>query len=205
MVLFKYHEVSPPLVAMDGAAVHGKKLEKKSIALIGPAHIIGVDDAWHILECKQIEIKQIEIKQIDRRIMMDDDIRALTGSGEDLTEQFDELSDKAIEKENEEGYEALSERERPLFLAGKLLMEVNNGGFDQYFLNTEEEVVEDTLEFLEEEEEAHFLPLLKEAWAIYGSDQSDDDKFDALTEVDDAFYSMDLAEFEALYRLCLKR
>ncbi len=136
---------------------------------------------------------------------MDEDIRTLTGNGEDLTEQFDEMSDLAMEKEAKKGYDALSDTERPLFLAGKLLMEVNNGGFDQYFLNTEEEVVEDTLAFLEEEEEAHFFPLLKEAWAIYSSDQSDEDKFDLLTEVDDAFYSMDLEELEALYRLCLKR
>lgn len=44
----------------------------------------------------------------------------------------------------------MTEGEKKLSGVGILIAQVNNGGFDQYFFNTNGEYAEDTLEFLNE-------------------------------------------------------
>jgi len=52
-------------------------------------------------------------------------------------EIFYAVTEDAMEQEMEIGYDDLSDLEKNSYLIGKYLMEINNGGFDQYFLNTE--------------------------------------------------------------------
>ena len=60
-----------------------------------------------------------------------------------------EMSDKIIEKESKNGIEGLSQNERNFYLVDSLLMELNNGGFDQYFLNWTGEHWQETVSILD--------------------------------------------------------
>ncbi len=54
----------------------------------------------------------------------------------------------------------------------KLDCEVNNGGFDQYFLNTDGRLIRETLKSLEQINATEQAELLREAAGIYGPDSS---------------------------------
>lgn len=115
-------------------------------------------------------------------------------------EAFYNITDKAMLKETETGYENLTEGEKKLAGIGTLLMEVNNGGFDQYFFNTDGKYAEDTLEFINSCDMAFLARLLKDAILIYNSGQNDEYE-DELDELDDKFYSY--MDYEQLYSSCI--
>ncbi|MGG2027583.1 DUF4375 domain-containing protein [Gottfriedia sp. S16(2024)] len=100
-----------------------------------------------------------------------------------------EISDKIIEKESKNGVEALSENERNFYLIDSLLMELNNGGFDQYFLNWTGEHWQETVSILDNLGISFLSNLVKKASEIYRSDKAEDDILDELNELDNVFYN----------------
>lgn len=134
---------------------------------------------------------------------MDKKIKAMLDEEWDNEELFYNISDYCIDKEIKDGYEKLDENEKHFFAIGKLLMEVNNGGFDQYFLNTEGEYIRDTLHFLNLIGETEFSKLFSKAVNIFESDKTDDEKDDAFCELDDEFYELESSAYENLYDKCI--
>ncbi|MEH7401764.1 DUF4375 domain-containing protein [Gottfriedia acidiceleris] len=100
-----------------------------------------------------------------------------------------EMFDKIIEKESKNGIEGLSQNERNFYLVDSLLMELNNGGFDQYFLNWTGEHWQETVSILDNLEISFLSNLVKKANEIYHSDKSEDDILDELNELDNEFYN----------------
>ncbi|PGM56156.1 DUF4375 domain-containing protein [Bacillus sp. AFS053548] len=100
-----------------------------------------------------------------------------------------EMTDKIIEKESVHGIEVLSQNERNFYLVDRLLMELNNGGFDQYFLNWTGEHWQETVSILDNLGISFLSNLVKKANEIYRSDKSEDDILDELSEVDNEFYN----------------
>lgn len=100
-----------------------------------------------------------------------------------------EMSDKIIEKESKNGIEGLSQNERNFYLVDSLLMELNNGGFDQYFLNWTGEHWQETVSILDNLEISFLSNLVKKANEIYHSDKSEDDILDELNELENEFYN----------------
>lgn len=134
---------------------------------------------------------------------MNNYLKMILNENEENEELFYKATDYALEKEIEEGFDKLDENERYLFMVGKILMEVNNGGFDQYFLNTEGIYARDTLQFLNLIYEINFLKLLNKAVNIFESDKTDDEKYDEFDELDDEFYELNGTVYEDLYKKCI--
>jgi len=99
-----------------------------------------------------------------------------------------ELSDKISEKESNKGIDSLSEKERYFYLIDSLLMEVNNGGFDQYFSNSIGRHWEETVSILGKLGLVFLSNLVKRANEIFRSEKSEDNILDELEELDDEFY-----------------
>jgi hypothetical protein len=112
-------------------------------------------------------------------------------------EKYLELSDKIQAKESEVGIEGLNNNERQFYLVDSLLMELNNGGFDQYFSNSSGEFWGETLNVLEKLGLTFLAGLGKKANKIYQSNKSEDDKLDKLSELNDEFYEL---EYEETYK-----
>ena len=134
---------------------------------------------------------------------MDKKIKVMLDEEWDNEELFYKISDYFIDKEIKEGYKKLDENEKYLFAVGKLLMEVNNGGFDQYFLNTEGVYAKDTLHFFYLIGETEFSKLFSRAINIFESDKTDDEKYDAFSVLDDEFYELESSAYENLYDKCI--
>jgi len=100
--------------------------------------------------------------------------------------------------------QSLSEAERLIVYVDKYLAEVNNGGFDQYFWNTEGEFADDTLRLLNELNEQDFSRLLKKAIEIFNSEKDEDEKYDEFNELDNEFYKLNVKDYDNLYRLCVE-
>jgi hypothetical protein len=130
---------------------------------------------------------------------MDYNIKNMLNEDCDNEELFNNISDYTLEKEIDKGYDKLDENEKYFFMVGKILMEVNNGGFDQYFLNTEGIYARDTLHILNEIGEFNFSKLLSEAVNIFESDKTDDEKYDAFDQLDNDFYDFKSIAYKNLY------
>lgn len=134
---------------------------------------------------------------------MENDIAAMFNKNYDNEELFYKVTDYVTDKAIEDGIDKLSKIEKNFFMVGKVIMEINNGGFDQYFLNAEGVYVSDTLKFLNQIEEIYFSNLLEKAIAIYESHSSDGEKYDKFSELDSKFYEFDSIAYEELYSKCI--
>ena len=114
-------------------------------------------------------------------------------------EIYDFMTEYAMEKEGELGYEELDEIEQNCFFLGKLFLEVNHGGFDQYFLSTSGAYAKDTVEFLDQIGENRFPKLLEEGISIHRAVIPDDQKIAEFERLDQKFYEMDASVYEQLY------
>jgi hypothetical protein len=103
-----------------------------------------------------------------------------------------------LDNETGLGYDDLSDIEQKSFLVGKLLLEVNNGGFDQYFLNTKGIYASLTLDFLDMIGEENFSKLLNSAISIFKAVISDDRKVDEFDRLDNQLYNFS-GEYDILY------
>lgn len=116
---------------------------------------------------------------------------------------FYKVTDYALEKELEAGFDELDEIEKYLFMVGKILMEVNNGGFDQYFFNTDGIYARETLQFLNLIDEIKISNLLFKAVSIFDTDKSDDEKYDEFNGLDKEFYELSSTDYEDFYNKCI--
>jgi hypothetical protein len=116
---------------------------------------------------------------------------------------FYKATDYVLEKELEAGFDELDEIEKYLFMVGKILMEVNNGGFDQYFFNTDGIYARETLQLLNLIDEIKISNLLFKAVSIFDTDKSDDEKYDEFNGLDKEFYELSSTDYEDFYNKCI--
>jgi hypothetical protein len=114
-------------------------------------------------------------------------------------ELFYSVTDHAMEKEIENGFDDLEEIEKNAFMIGKLFMEINNGGFDQYFVNTDGQYARATVDFLDNIGEECFSKLLEEAISSHKAVIPDDQKMEEFDKIDKKFYYLKTDDFELLY------
>ncbi|CRK84716.1 DMP19 family protein [Neobacillus massiliamazoniensis] len=118
-----------------------------------------------------------------------------------IEEKYLEMSHKIQEKESEAGLEGLNSNERQFYLVDSLLMELNNGGFDQYFSNSAGEFWSETFAVMEKLGITFLASLGLKANKIYHSNKSEDDKLDKFDDLDDKFYAK--MEYEETYKKLL--
>lgn len=126
-------------------------------------------------------------------------IRELMKEGLDYEEIVDTVMEYAMEKEMEYGYEDLSKDEMISYMIGMLFIEVNQGGFDQYFLKTSAKYVIRTVEFLDLIGEERVPMILEEAYSIYKAVIPDDLKVEEYKKIDHKFYQLETAEMKGFY------
>jgi hypothetical protein len=114
-------------------------------------------------------------------------------------ELFYSVTDHAMEKEIESGFDDLEDIEKNAYMVGKLFMEINNGGFDQYFVNTDGRYARATLNFLDNIGEKCFSKLLEEAISIDKAVIPHDQKMEEFDKIDKKFYYLNTADFELIY------
>ncbi|OGO76879.1 MAG: hypothetical protein A2Y23_07805 [Clostridiales bacterium GWB2_37_7] len=120
------------------------------------------------------------------------------GSEED---KFYAVADIVAEKEAERSFNSLKVEEKNIFMIDTLLSEINNGGLDEYFFNTNSKYSADTVNVLKMIGQSEFAEIINQASIIYNGDSADEDKFDMLNEFDERIYEK--VDFEALYKSCL--
>lgn len=111
------------------------------------------------------------------------------------------LSEKIQNKESKVGLNGLNDSEKQFYLVDNLLMQLNNGGFDQYFTNSTGQYWNDTVSVLERLDLQLLVELGKKAKAIFDSDEDEDDKLDQLSELDNVFY--DELDYDEVYEKLL--
>lgn len=117
-------------------------------------------------------------------------------------DKFYEIADIVVEREGEMTFNSLKQEEKNIYMLDNLLSEINNGGLDQYFFNTDGKFVTDTINLLKQIGQPDFAELIHRASEIYNSDSPDEDKFDLLNEFDEKIYSK--IDFEGIYKSCLE-
>lgn len=120
------------------------------------------------------------------------------GSEED---KFYAIADIIAEKEAEVTFNSLKVEEKNIYMIDTLLTEINNGGLDEYFFNTDGKYSVDTINLLKMLGQHEFAEILHRASIIYNDKNNEEDKFDLLNEFDEKIYSQ--IDFESLYKSCL--
>ena len=105
-----------------------------------------------------------------------------------------EILVKVKEKKDIYGLNALSDSEMVIYVLGLLEMEVNNGGFEQYFFNTDGMYIEETFVALEKIGAMKTSEQLQKAVEIYYDNDDEDDELtdtqqNELNEIDKWFYN----------------
>ena len=121
------------------------------------------------------------------------------GSEED---KFYAIADIIADKESETSFNSLKTEEKNVHIINTLLMEVNNGGLDEYFFSTNGKYTQDTINVLKMLEQFELAEILHQASIVYNGDAADEDKFDMLNEFDEKIYTQ--VNFEDLYKACLQ-
>ncbi|EFM08813.1 hypothetical protein PaecuDRAFT_4278 [Paenibacillus curdlanolyticus YK9] len=119
------------------------------------------------------------------------------------------VGDEINKKYYEAGFHVLTESEQVILCLMGIEREVNNGGFDQFFLNSAGEYKLETLESLKKIGASYTASLLEEAIRIVedpnppGTKEDEDDEYteiqrERLDELDDKFYEYkeDLLELQ---------
>lgn len=117
-------------------------------------------------------------------------------------EKFFAIADVIAEKEASQSFNSLKVEEKNIFMIDTLLWEVENGGLDQYFFNTNGKFCHDTENLLKMIGQHELAEILRQASIIYNGDAEDEDKFDLLNEFDEKIYSE--VNYEALYKDCIQ-
>ena len=105
---------------------------------------------------------------------------------------------------NGEKITKLNPVERVIYLISEFEAEVNNGGFDQYFINSSGKYASETIECLKKIEAFHTAGLLKEAIETIATAKSEEDLAEIegkLDKLDDRFYKYEdnLSELQVKY------
>ena len=113
----------------------------------------------------------------------------------DIWEQEDEIiqyhiSNALCEKSNYgEEFSKLNEYEKVFLVMDKLDMEVNNGGFDQFFHNTDGHYNDILVSSAEAIKAYNIAKICKKALAIYAKHAEEESPIEELNTCDDAFYA----------------
>ena len=113
----------------------------------------------------------------------------------DLWEQDEETIQyhisNAIGKKSNSGEDLskLNDYEKVFLVMDELEMEVNNGGFDQFFLNTDGRYNDILVSSAEAIKANDMAEICKKALAIYAEHAGEEDAIEELNECDEAFYA----------------
>lgn len=94
----------------------------------------------------------------------------------------------------------LNDKEKVFMSMALLEQEVNNGGFDQYFLNLKGKYNDILVSSAEAIKAYDIAAICKKALAVYSEHSEQDDIIEELSEYDDAFYKSK----DAICELCVK-
>ncbi|MGB7604942.1 MAG: DUF4375 domain-containing protein [Lutisporaceae bacterium] len=117
-------------------------------------------------------------------------------------DKFYAIADIIAEKEAESTFSSLKVEEKNVYMIDLFLSEVNNGGLDEYFFNTNGKYCNDTINVLKMIGQPEIAEILHQASIIYNGDSNDEDKFDLLNEFDEKIYNQ--VDFESLYKSCIQ-
>lgn len=106
------------------------------------------------------------------------------------------VGDEIHKKYYETGFKALTQSEQVIFCMLGLEREVNNGGFDQFFLNSSGEYKDETLDSLRRIGASYTASILEEAIRIVEEpnppgmkeDKHKDIQYEKLNDLDNKFY-----------------
>jgi hypothetical protein len=122
-------------------------------------------------------------------------------SKESEEDKFYAIADIISMKKAESSFNSLKVEEKNINMIDTLIEDINNGGLDDYFFNTEGKYCHDTINVLKMLSQFEMAEILNQASIIYFGDTNEDDKFDLLNEFDEKIYGQ--VDFEALYKACL--
>lgn len=139
-----------------------------------------------------------EIYGVERKREIDD--------AEKIHKEFNLLSEHIFKHYLESGYDSLTDKEKSIRDIDIFLQDVNNGGLDQYFNNTEcmQTRVDDLLDMLRKFEDDTYTPLICIGLDIYNGQLDQAEKSSKLHELDKIFYKLDIFEYARLYKCCIK-
>ncbi len=111
------------------------------------------------------------------------------------------LFDKLLEKSNYcTDLSTLNDSEKIFITMAKLEQEVNNGGFDQFFFNTNDKMNDILVSSAEAIKAYDIANLCKKALDIYSEHSDQDEPINELNECDEAFY----VSTDYITALCVK-
>lgn len=113
-----------------------------------------------------------------------------------------DVSTRVLNKYIDNGFENLSDNEKNFWYIEVLLQDVNNGGFDQYFSNTECKELDLLLNALSILGDTKYTKLVCLAAEIYCNQIESDSRYEKLNTLDNEFYKFDLFDYVELYEKC---
>ena len=128
-------------------------------------------------------------------------VEEILESQESEEDKFYAIADIISSKAAESSFNSLKVEEKNINMIDTLVVDINNGGLDDYFFNTEGKYCQDTINVLKMLSQFEFAEILNQASNIYFGNTNEDDKFDLLNEFDEKIYEQ--VDFEALYKACL--
>jgi hypothetical protein len=128
-------------------------------------------------------------------------VESILENNESEEDKFYAIADIISKKAAEASFNSLKVEEKNINMIDTLIDDINNGGLDDYFFNTEGKYCEDTINVLKMLNQFELAEILNQASFIYFGDTNEDDKFDLLNEFDEKIFEQ--VDFEALYKACL--
>ena len=128
-------------------------------------------------------------------------VEEILESQESEEDKFYAIADIISSKAAESSFNSLKVEEKNINMIDTLVVDINNGGLDDYFFNTEGKYCQDTINVLKMLNQFELAEILNQASNIYFGNTNEDDKFDLLNEFDEKIYEQ--VDFEALYKACL--
>ena len=116
-------------------------------------------------------------------------------------DKFYAIAEIIAKKEAEFSFNSLKVEEKNINMIDTLIGEINNGGLDEYFFNTEGKYYKDTINVLKMLSQFDLAEILNQSSIIYFGDTNEEDKFDLLSDFDEKIFGQ--VDFEALYKACL--
>jgi len=137
--------------------------------------------------------------------MENNNIMLMIDDKREIVEVFFDIANHLEDKTSKEGFENLTENEKNLFRVSKLLNEVNNCGFNQYFLNTAGGIyINETLQFLSLINDDDFSNIVQKAIDIFYENLAYENKCDKFNELDCEFCEIHIDKYHTLYEKCIK-
>lgn len=128
-------------------------------------------------------------------------VEEILESNDSEEDKFYAIADIISKKAAESSFNSLKVEEKNVNMIDTLIDDINNGGLDDYFFNTEGKYCEDTINVLKMLSQFELAEILNQASIIYFGDTNEDDKFDLLNEFDEKIFGQ--VDFEVLYKACL--